>query len=336
VKKIAIEEHFATEEQIELSTSIIEKKYTVSEVIQQEAVIQRELPFLTPGRQDTLTKLYDIGEGRIKEMGEDGVDMQVLSLVSPGIQPFDAPTATAMAKRINEKLSEAVRKYPQRFAGLATIAPQDPDAAASELERAVKELGLRGASINSHTKGEYLDERKYWVILEKAEKLGVPIYIHPRLPSPDMVKPYLDYPRLDSAMCGFGHEVALHALRMIVSGVFDQFPKLNIMLGHMGEALPYWLWRLDNMWGRSPDANKLKKLPSGYFKENIFITTSGMFWHPPLICAYLALGADRILFAVDYPMESAAAAVEFIDTAPICENDREKICHLNTEKLLGL
>jgi len=172
--------------------------------------------------------------------------------------------------------------------------------------------------------------------LEMAEKLGVPIYLHPRIPSPDMVKPYLSYPVLSTAMWGYGAEVSLHALRLICSGVFDQFPKLTIILGHMGEALPYWLWRLDSRWQIGGGANKLKKLPSEYIKDNFFITTSGMFWQPPLICACSALGADRILFAVDYPMEPNKEAVQFMEEAPICDSDKEKICHLNTEKLLML
>ena len=151
-----------------------------------------------------------------------------------------------------------------------------------------------------------------------------------------MVNPYLAYPRLDSAMLGFAAEVSLHALRLICSGVFDQYPKLNIILGHMGEALPYWLWRIDNIWQRGPFTNIPKRLPSEYFKDNFYITTSGMFWQPPLLCACLAVGADRILFAVDYPMESSEKAVQFIETAPICDSDKEKICHLNAEKLLGL
>jgi len=337
MKKIALEEHFSTEEHLDCLVSIIEKNYPVPEVGQQEKVLERELPFLAPARREyTLNRLYDIGEGRLQEMDEAGIDMQVLSLVSPGVQVLDPPAGTALAKKINDKVSEAVRKYPERFAGLASIAPQNPGEAADELERAVKELGLRGASINSHTKGEYLDNKKYWVIFERAEKLGVPIYIHPRLPSPDMVKPYLDYPRIDSAMCGFAHEVSLHALRLICGGVFDQFPKLKIILGHLGEALPYWLWRIDSTWQKGPEANKLKKLPSQYIKDNFFVTTSGMFWQPPLICAYLALGADRILFAVDYPMQSNEEAVQFMELAPLCDGDKEKICHLNAEELLML
>ena len=337
MKKITVEEHFAIQEQLDTVHSIVEGKYPILEVGQQEKMLDRELPFIYPSiNQDTVNKLLDIGEGRIREMDKDGIDMQVLSLVSPGVQVFDAATGTAIAKKANDKLAEAVRKYPTRFAGLASIAPQNPIEAAKELERAVKELGLRGALINSHTKGEYLDDKKYWVIFETAERLGVPIYIHHRCPSPDMIKPYLAYPRLHTAMLGFAAEVSLHAVRLICGGVFDQFPKLTIILGHLGEALPYWFWRMDNMWQMRAFPNRPKRLPSEYFQDNFYITTSGMFWQPPLLCACMAMGADRILFAVDYPIESNEKAVQFIETASISQHDKEKICHLNVEKLLGL
>jgi len=338
MKKIAFEEHFSTEEQLDSFRSILENKYPVSGVAEEEKTLAQEIPFYYPVKmQDKIDKLLDIGRGRIKEMDATGIDMQVLSLISPGIQVLDAAAGTAMARRVNEKLSAVVRKYPERFAGLACVAPQDPDEAAKELERAVKELGLKGVLINSHTKGEYLDDKKYWGILETAEKLGVPLYIHPRMPSPDMLSPYLAYPRLYSGVLGFSHEVSLHALRLIYSGVFDKYPDLKVILGHIGEAIPYWLGRMDKTWPPEVEfPNRPKKLPSEYFKSNFFVATSGVFWQPPLLCAYLTLGADRILFAVDYPIESNEQAVKFIDTAPISDCDKEKICHINAEKLLGL
>jgi 2,3-dihydroxybenzoate decarboxylase len=270
-------------------------------------------------------------------MEEAGIDMQILSLVSPGVQAFDAATGTRMARKINDGLYKVVQKYPKKFAGLASIAPQDPMGAAAELERAVKELGLKGASINSHTRGEYLDNRKYRVVFEKAERLGVPIYIHPRSPSPDMAKPYLTYPVLATAMSGFAAEVSIHALRLIVSGLFDEHPQLKIIIGHLGEALPFWLWRLDDRWLRAaPGGLSVKNKPSQYIKDNFFITTSGNFSVSAFLCSYLELGAERILFAVDYPMESNKEAVHFMEGLPICDSDKEKVCHLNAEKLFGL
>jgi 5-carboxyvanillate decarboxylase len=337
MKKISIEEHFTTEEHLEHLNSIIEKTNPAEGVIQEEKFIQYEVPFLSPYRREpTVTRLLDIGEARLGDMDEESIDMQILSLVSPGVQAFDSNTGSTLARKINDKLSEAVSRHPKRFAGFASLAPQNPGEAADELERAVKELGLKGACINSHTKGEYLDDRKYWVILERAERLGVPIYIHPRSPSPGMLEPFMEYPMLATAMAGFSAEVSLHALRLIASGVFDEYPKLTIILGHLGEALPYWLWRLDNLYLRNPLIEKLKKSPGDYFRENFYVTTSGMFWQPPLMCAYLALGADRILFAVDYPMESNRMGVQFMEKVPICDRDKEKIYHLNAEKLFKL
>ncbi|MFH1031558.1 MAG: amidohydrolase family protein [Chloroflexota bacterium] len=313
MKTIAFEEHFITQEFIDAMRSTV--------------------GFSTSANTDVL---LDMDKGRLKVMDEAGVDMQVLSFFQPGVQALDVPVGVATAKKINDKLADVVKKYPTRFAGLAAIAPQAPEEAAKELERAVRKLGLKGTSINSHVKGEYLDDRKFRPIFAAAEKLDVPIYIHPQRPSPELLKSFSAYPVLAGAMAGFAAEVSLHALRLICSGLFDEYPKLKIVLGHMGEALPYWLWRIDNHWKRDPLSKKLKKTPSQYIKDNFFITTSGMFWGPPLMCAYLALGADNILFAVDYPFESSQEGVQFIQSVPICDSDKEKICHLNAEKLLGL
>ena len=326
MKKIAIEEHFSTEEY--LSYLRLRKDYTRREIVEDEKY------------HSIVTMLLDLGEGRLSDMNESGIDMQVLSL-SIGVQQFDTSDAIALAKRTNDELSKIVKKCPERFAGFAALATQDPNAAADELERAVKGLGLKGANISSHIKGEYLDDQKYWVIFERAEKLDVPIYLHPARPSPDMVKPFLTYPLLADAMWGYAAEAGLHAMRLICSGVFDKYPGLKIILGHLGEALPFWLWRIDNRWLKEkvdpePITKGLKKKPSQYVKDNFFVTLSGMFWEPALLCAYLALGADRILFAVDYPYESNDEAVQFIEGVPICDSDKEKICHINAEKILAL
>jgi 5-carboxyvanillate decarboxylase len=341
MKKIAIEEHFSTPEHLEQFRLIMKKEYPVREVLEAEKQFSTELRWLAPstsfkdGPEILAGKVLDMGEQRINQMEEDGIDMQVVSLVSPGVQVFEAAAATEMAKRTNDALSKAVKKYPKKFAGLAAVAPQDPAGAAKELERAVKELGLKGASINSHTRGEYLDDKKFWPIFEMAERLGVPIYIHPRAPSPEMIKPYLAHPMLATAMSGFSAEVGLHALRLIVSGVFDKYPGAKIILGHLGESLPFWLWRLDNRWARMAGGS-IKKKPSDYFKENFYVTTSGNFSIPAFYCAYLELGAERILFAVDYPFEANDEGVKFMDTLPVSDADKEKISHLNAESLFKL
>jgi len=320
MKKIAFEEHYLTES---MATAL---KTTPG--VPSTGVARGNSPF-TP-------KLLDVGEGRLQQMSADGVDMQVLSMTQPGVQVFEPAKGVALAKEANDQMAEVIKRHSDRFVGLASIAPQDPKAAADELERAVTKLGYRGANINSNVFGEYLDEKKFWPIFEQAEKLDVPIYIHPRLPSPDMIKPYQAYPGLSDAMIGFAAEVSLHALRLICSGLFDEYPKLKIVIGHMGEALPYWLWRIDNHFSRTDMTKRLKRLPSQYFKENFYITTSGMFFEPALLCAYLVLGAERILFAVDYPYEAMKPAVDFIDAAAISDIDKEKICHGNAEKLLKI
>ena len=335
--RISIEEHFSTEQHLEHLAAILRNEYSIANIIEEEKALKYEVPFLWPTRkQKAVDMLLDIGEGRIKAMDEQGIDFQILSLISPGVQVLDAAAGTSMARKINNTLSQAIDRNPKRFSGLASLAPQDPESAADELERSVTELGLVGASINSHVKGEYLDHEKFLPIFRMAEKLNVPIYLHPRAPQPAMIEPYLKYPMLAGDMIGFAAAVSLHALRLISSGLFEKFPNLKIILGHLGEALPYWLWRIDNIYDRNPVAEKLPKSMSEYFKENFYISTSGMCFQPPFLCAYEALGADRILFSVDYPRESNETAVQFIDSLPIPDNDKQKILHLNAKKVFSL
>jgi 5-carboxyvanillate decarboxylase len=346
MRKIAFEEHFTTEEQAGYIQAIIEKTYPIKEVNLEEEYLNLEIRWAPTSDQaatlvdsgSVLKKLLDTGAGRIKEMDEAGIDMQVLSLVSPGVQMLDAATAVSTMQRTDDYLAGIVRARPDRFAGLATLAPQDPQASADELERAVRELGLKGACINSQTKGEYLDDQKFWPIFARAEKLDVPVYIHARLPSNQMVKAFMGYPGLALAFWGYGAETGLHAVRLICSGVFEKYPGLKIILGHLGEALPFWLWRLDRRWtaGAGGSGKGYSKKPSDYFRDNFYITTSGNFWFPPLQECLLAVGADKILFAVDYPFESNQAGAQFMDTVPISYADKEKICSLNAEKLLKL
>jgi len=285
-------------------------------------------------------KMQDLGELRIRDMDATGIAKQILSITSPGLQIFDAATAVPLATSFNDQLAEAIRKRPDRFAGLAAIAPQNPSAAAKELQRAVKSLGLKGAIINSHTHGEYLDDRKFWEIFEAAESLGVPIYLHPTTPSPRMLAPFLDR-GLDGAVFGFAVETGLHALRMVVGGVFDRFPKLQIVLGHLGEGLPYWFFRIDFMHGRLSANNrytnvpKLQRKPSDYLKENFHITTSGMAWQPPILYAISVVGIDRVMYAMDYPYQFVPEEVQVTDDLPISDADKKKLYQTNAEKLFS-
>jgi len=341
-KKICVEEHFTTTDHLEKMLAIYEKRYPVPEVIEQEKYILSDAPFLSgmttsPDTRKMMDQLCDMGKGRLDVMDKNGIEAQVVSLVSPGVQIFETNTGTSLARGYNNRLAAAAKDNPKRFTGLASIAPQNPKDAADELERAVGELGFKGGIINSHTRGEYLDDKKYRVIFERAQKLNVPIYLHPRGPSPEMMKPFTGYPMLDSAMWGFSAEAGLHAMRLICSGLFDELPRLKIVLGHLGETIPFMLARIDNRWSVAPFPKTLKKLPGQYFKDNFVVTTSGMNEDPAaLLFTISVLGADSIMFAVDYPMESADDAVRFIDSVPISDKDREKICHLNAERLFSL
>jgi predicted TIM-barrel fold metal-dependent hydrolase len=274
-------------------------------------------------------------------MDEAGVDVQVISLNDPGCQLFEASEAAELARKMNDALACVTRKHPDRFIGLAVLAPQSPAEAADELERTVKELGFRGAFIGSNIRGEYPDDPKYWVIFERAEKLGVPINIHPMIPAASILKEYAAYgDALVGPSLGYGADTALSAMRLICSGVFDKYPGLKIILGHLGEALPFWMNRLDLGWIEPPAMGgpgpKCAMRPTDYVKRNFVMTTSGLFFEPAFLCTYLALGADNMAFAIDYPFADNKKAVQFMERMPISEQDREKIFGLTAEKLLGL
>ena len=243
----------------------------------------------TPGNALLHARLLDIGKGRIAHMDEVGIDMQVVSLTSPGVQVFAPDIATRLAAESNDALAEAVRAAPSRLAGLGAIAPQDPVAAAREIER-IESLGLRGLIVNSHTFGEYLDAARFAPIFEAMEATGLPMYLHPREPAPSLVTPFLDY-GLYFAGWGFAVETGLHAMRLIMSGTFDRYPKLKIILGHMGEGIPFWLQRIDNRYllqVKIGAVNKLPRLPSDYFLDNFVITTAGIEVTPAVVMTKLS------------------------------------------------
>jgi len=295
----------------------------------------------SPRPTSILARLTDMGEGRLRDMDETGIDKQILLLTSPGVQVFDAPLAVALARSSNDQLAEAIRNHRTRYAGLAAIAPQDPPEAAKELERGVRNLGLKGAVVNSHTRGEYLDDPKFLPIFEAAESLNVPIYIHPQTPSPRMIGPFLER-GLDGAIFGFGVETSLHMMRIMVAGVFDRFPKLQIVVGHMGEGLPFWLYRLDYMHNATVAANryesmkKTKRRISEYLKENFYITTSGMAWQPAIMFTQSVLGVDRVLYAMDYPYQFVPEEVKVHDELPISDADKKKLFQTNAETVFNL
>jgi 2,3-dihydroxybenzoate decarboxylase len=285
-----------------------------------------------------LESLYGVGEKRIAEMDQNGIHMQVLSQDS-GVQMLEPAEGTKWSKVVNNALSGIVAEHPDRFIGLASLAPDAPEAAAEELERVVTEKGLSGANLHSSSRDQYLDAKKYRPIFAKAQELNVPLYLHPAVPSKKIIEGYSDYGAdFSGPVLGFAADTSLHAMRLILSGVFEEYPNLKMMLGHLGEGLPYFLDRIDFSIKRATDhkLQYISKNPSYFIKNNFFITTSGMFFEPAFMCAYLALGADNIGFSVDYPHESIEEAVTFIEGVPVSDGDRLKIGYENAIKLFKL
>ena len=324
MKVIAIEEHFIT--------PLYREKVGTNEF--------RNFYLKTRGEQlghDIVAQNSDLGAERLAHMDAAGVDVQVLSFGSPGPQAFAAEVAIPMARDANDRLYQAIQKHPGRFAGFAALPTADPEAAAQELERCVRKLGFKGAMIHGHTRGSFLDERKYWTIFERAQALGVPIYLHPTLPHPEAVKAYFEgYEELARAGWGFAVDTSCHFLRIVFAGVFDAYPRLRIILGHLGEGLPFAMHRLNDHTWRSAARRGLKKTPLQYIRENLLVTTSGNWYEPAFLCTLLALGADSILFAIDWPYEANKTGMDFLKKLSISDADKEKIAHLNAERVLRM
>jgi len=338
-KRIATEEAFATREIIQAYRDLL--KRNDSQDIGFNSLMGYYLNNPSDRTRAVSERLQDLGARRIADMDATGIDVQILSLTSPGVQIFDADTAVRLARAANDELAAAVAAHPNRYAGLAAVAPQNPAAAAAELERGVRKLGLKGAIINSHTQGEYLDDPRFWDILAAAEALDVPIYLHPNTPSNGMIKPFMDR-GLDGAVFGFAVETGLHALRLVVSGVFDRFPNLKVVLGHLGEGLPYWLFRIDFMHGASVRSGryatqpKLNRKASEYLREDFYYTTSGMAWTPPIRYVQSVMGMDRLMYAMDYPYQFVPEEVSVTDNLPISYEDLKAFYQTNAERVFKL
>jgi 5-carboxyvanillate decarboxylase len=286
-------------------------------------------------------RLTDLGERRIADMDAAGIARQVISLTSPGTQILDRDRAVAMATLANDQLAEACRRHPERFSGLTAIAPQDPSAAAMEIERGGRELGLVGVIVNSHTQGEYLDDPKFWPIFEAAQALDTPIYLHPNALPRTMIGPLLEA-GLDGAIYGFAVETGMHLLRIITAGVFDRFPRLRIVVGHLGEALPFWLYRLDYMHaatvraGRYESMKPIGRKPSEYLRSNVWVTTSGMPWAPAIMFCREVLGPDRVMYAMDYPYQYVPEEVTLSDQLPLDAAAKKAFFQAIAEEVFGL
>jgi 2,3-dihydroxybenzoate decarboxylase len=285
--------------------------------------------------------LQDLDQLRLAHMDAAGIDRQVIALTSPGVQVMDKDTAVSFARVANDELAEAVRKHPTRFSGMIAVAPQDPTAAAKEIERGITQLGLTGVIINSHTQGEYLSDPKFWEIFEAAEANNTPIYLHPNTPPANMIQPFFEA-GLDGAIYGFAVETGLHALRIITAGVFDRFPKLQMVLGHMGEALPFWSYRLDYMHQatvrskRYASMQPLKKKPSDYLRENFYITNSGVACERTIKYTQEMVGKDRVMYAMDYPYQHSVDEVNILDGMDMSAQDKKVFFQTNAEKVFNL
>jgi predicted TIM-barrel fold metal-dependent hydrolase len=285
-------------------------------------------------------QLRDLGRGRLADMDANGIDLQVISHVAPAAQGLDGAEGIARAREANDRLAGAVRAHPDRFGGFATLPTADPRAAADELTRAIEDLGLIGAMVNSTlgSNDAFLDDARFAPLLERFEHLDVPLYLHPAPPSKALSAAlYHGLPpavagRLATGAWGWHAEAGLHVLRMIATGVFDRHPGLRLIVGHCGEMVPFMLDRIDAM--LPPDRMALK--PSGYFRRNIWVTTSGLFSLPPVLCTVQVLGVDRVLFSVDYPFGGNAAGRVLLDALPLAPADKAKIAGGNAERVLGL
>lgn len=285
-------------------------------------------------------QLGDLGERRLAHMDAAGVHHAVLALTSPGVQVMPKDEAVAYAIYANDWLVDHIRRHPDRYSGLAAVAPQDPQAAAKEIARA-KDLGLRGVIINSHTQHEYLDDPKFWPIFEAAEALEMPIYLHPYTPSKQMIQPFLEK-GLDGAIFGFSVETGMHMLRIIIAGVFDRFPKLQMVLGHTGEALPFWMYRLDYMHRagvvskRYEAMQPLQRKVSDYLRENLHYTNSGVAWEPSIRFVQEVAGVDRVMYAMDYPYQYVPEEVGVLDRMGMSDDDKKKFFQTNAERLFRI
>lgn len=288
---------------------------------------------------EMLKQLYDVGDYRIELMDRAGVDMQVLSHGAPSLQKIGADKAVDLARRVNDRLGEACAKHPKRFAAFAALPTALPEAAAAELERCVK-AGMKGAMIHGLANGEFLDEPQFDPIWATAERLGVPIYLHPSVPHPAVADIYYkkyaqDFPMVIRAAWGFTVETATIAIRMVLGGVFERHPKMNLILGHFGETLPFLVWRIDQALAR-PGAKRMSRSFRQVFSENFHVTTSGNFSNPALLCTMMELGVDRILFAIDYPFVQNEDGMAWVPHMSVCEEDKAKILSGNAKRLLKL
>lgn len=332
LRKIAIEEHFMVPEATNPGGVFDPAAFA--------RVSGIEVAFLDV----VMRRMADLRQRRIEEMDQAGIDIALLSLTAAGIEALpDAARARDAASKVNDFLADLVASAGGRFAGFASVPLQDPEAAARELERAIRTLGFKGVMVNGYVAdadrniGHYLDEDRFAAFWQVASDLACPVYIHPRASLPPVRDAlYAGHPELAGGTWGFTTETATHALRLVYSGLFDRLPNLSVVLGHLGETIPYVAWRIQRCFEYNPIGHQVNKRLQDYLAENFYVSTSGSFNDQALICALLTIGADRIMFAVDYPFEMSDDAARWIERAPISEGDRRKIAHGNAARLFGL
>ena len=284
--------------------------------------------------------LCSLGEDRIANMDKAGIDQAILSLTSPGVQCMERAQAVEFAVMANDYLAAGIERYPDRYFGLTAIAPQDPERAAREIERG-HAMGFKGVIINSHTRNEYMDDEKYDPIFAAAQALDTPIYMHPTTPSKDMVRPMMSR-GLDGSIYGFSVETAIHLLRIVISGVLDRFPRLKLVAGHCGEAIPFWLYRLDHMHAAMIKAKRyqgvrpLERKISEYVTQNFWVTTSGMAWVPAIEFCQRVMGIDRVMYAMDYPYQYVPEEVTWTEKVQVSADDMKKLFQTNAERVFNL
>jgi predicted TIM-barrel fold metal-dependent hydrolase len=281
-------------------------------------------------------RLYDLGEIRIKEMDEAGIDIQVLSHGAPGGQKLPDDIALELARGVNDRLHAAIKLHPTRFAGFAMVPTNDPRKGADELERCITKLGFKGAMLHGLANGVFLDDKRFWPIYERAEALDVPVYFHPSFPQQAVIDAYYkeyveSVPTILSAGWGFTVETATTALRLVLSGLFQHCPKLKVILGHLGEGIPFLMARMDEALSRQAKVDF-----RATFSSHFSVTTSGFFSNPALLCCVQELGIDRILFSVDWPFVKNTVATDWVKTVPLCHEDQVKLLSGNAKRLLKM
>ena len=337
--RIATEEAFATREQVDAYLRMVKDGTGDKGLVSLWGFYARSP---SERARTVLERLLDLGAARIRHMDETGIDKAVLALTAPGAQPLlDVAEARGVAERANDYLAEHVAARSDRYIGMTTVAPQDPEWSAREIVRGARELGFKGVQINSHTQGQYLDHAKFDPIFRALAETGQPLYIHPSSPPDSMITPMLEA-GLDGAIFGFGVETGLHLLRLITSGIFDRYPQLQIMVGHMGEALPFWVYRLDYMHRATVRSQRyacmkpLRKTIPEYLRSNVLITTSGMAFAPAITYTQQVVGEDRVMYAMDYPYQFEPDEVRTHDNLDIPPATKKKLMQTNAERWFRL